>query len=218
MIISRGRSYVFVHIPKTGGTSLAMALENRAMKDDLLIGDTPKARRRKRRLQGLQARGRIWKHATLADIDGILTPEELAGMFTFTLVRNPWDRVVSYYHWLKEQQFAHPSVVTAKRRPFDGFLTDRHIRESLRHSPASSYMRDVTGVERCRSFIRLERLEADLAPLQEHLGFCLEIPHENRSARESDYRHHYSPTLRDIVADVCAEDIARFGYRFDDFG
>ena len=32
MIISRGRGYVFVHIPKTGGTSLALALESRAMR------------------------------------------------------------------------------------------------------------------------------------------------------------------------------------------
>jgi hypothetical protein len=39
MIISPGRGYVFVHIPKTGGTSLALALEARAMKDDILIGD-----------------------------------------------------------------------------------------------------------------------------------------------------------------------------------
>ena len=43
MIISRGRNYIFAHIPKTGGTALAMALETRAMHDDILIGDTPKA-------------------------------------------------------------------------------------------------------------------------------------------------------------------------------
>ena len=43
MIISRGRGYIFVHIPKTGGTSMAAALEARAMKDDILIGDTEKA-------------------------------------------------------------------------------------------------------------------------------------------------------------------------------
>ena len=58
MIISRGRSYIFVHIPKTGGTSLALALEARAMKDDILIGDTPKARRRRHRLKSLPARAR----------------------------------------------------------------------------------------------------------------------------------------------------------------
>ena len=47
MILSLGRKYVFVHIPKTGGTSLALALEGRAMKDDIMLGDTPKARKRR---------------------------------------------------------------------------------------------------------------------------------------------------------------------------
>ena len=31
MIISRGRRFIFVHIPKTGGTALSLALEARAM-------------------------------------------------------------------------------------------------------------------------------------------------------------------------------------------
>ena len=34
MILSRGRRYIFIHIPKTGGTALTLALEGRAMKDD----------------------------------------------------------------------------------------------------------------------------------------------------------------------------------------
>lgn len=53
MIVSRGRRYVFDHIPKTGGTSLTHALEERAMKDDILFGDTPKALKRRNRAKAL---------------------------------------------------------------------------------------------------------------------------------------------------------------------
>ena len=78
MILSRGRRYIFVHIPKTGGTALSLALEARAMKDDILIGDTPKARARRRRLKGVKTAGRLWKHSTLADIDGLVATGEIA--------------------------------------------------------------------------------------------------------------------------------------------
>ena len=145
MIISHGRRFIFVHIPKTGGTALALALEARAMKDDILIGDTPKARARRGRLAGVKTAGRLWKHATLADIDGLVTPDDLAGLFVLTLVRNPWDRIVSYYHWLRGQSFAHPAVGLAKTHDFTGFLNHAQTRQSLLLWPYGAWMRDRTG-------------------------------------------------------------------------
>ena len=57
-----------MHIPKTGGTALTLALEERAARYDIIIGDTPKAKRRKKRLEDLELVGRLWKHSTLADM------------------------------------------------------------------------------------------------------------------------------------------------------
>jgi len=212
VIISRGRRYVFVHIPKTGGTSLALALEDRAMKDDVMLGDTPKARKRRRWVQGVQAAGRLWKHSTLADIDGLVTAEELSGLFCFTLVRNPWDRVASYYRWLRGQGFDHPAVALAKSEDFAGFLRHPQTRESLRAWPARRYMQDAAGRERCDLYIRLEHFAEDAAPLFDHLGFELSLPRVNASEGVAAY----TPELRDIVADICAEDIALFGYVYQE--
>ncbi|KIN61962.1 Sulfotransfer 2 domain containing protein [Sulfitobacter noctilucicola] len=214
MIISRGRSYIFVHIPKTGGTSLALALEDRAMKDDIMMGDTPKALKRRKRLKDIKTSGRMWKHAGLSDIDGLVSPEEIAQMFTFTLVRNPWDRMVSYYHWLQDQSFDHPSVKLAQSETFEGFLKNPATQAGQRQWPAARYMTDVNGAERCTSYIRLEHFAEDAGPLIEHLGFDLTLPRQNRSNREADYRSYYSEGMREIVADCCSEDIARFGYKF----
>lgn len=215
MILSRGRRYIFVHAPKTGGTSLARALEGRAMADDILLGDTPKARNRRRRVEGVQTSGRLWKHSMLTDIYGLVTQREIEAFFVFTLVRNPWDRMVSYYHWLRMQSFSHPAVQLAKETGFGTFIAHPQTVAGMRANPYGRYVTDSGGVERADLFIRLEHLGADLAPLEAHLGFALgTIPHDNPSNRERDYRGYYDDATADIVASACSEDISRFGYSF----
>ncbi|MEP1765470.1 MAG: sulfotransferase family 2 domain-containing protein [Sulfitobacter sp.] len=216
MILSRGRRYLFIHIPKTGGTSMALALEARAMKDDIMLGDTPKALRRRGQLRGAQAAGRLWKHSTLADLDGVVAQDELDALFIFTLVRNPWDRVVSYYHWLRGQSFDHPAVGLAKTLSFEAFVFHPTIAASFAATPAASYVTDAEGAVRATHYIRLEHLAHDLLPLQAHLGLELEIPHINQSARATGYQRAYSEASRAQVAKLCAQDIDQFGYVFGD--
>ena len=217
MIISRGRRFIFVHIPKTGGTALALALEARARKDDFLIGDTPKARARKARLHGIATAGRLWKHSTLADVAGLVTQDETDAFFTLTLVRNPWDRAVSYYHWLRGQAFAHPAVGLAKAKNFSDFLNHPQTRTNLQLWPYAAYMRNGQGAERCSLYARLEHLDTDLAPFEAHLGFRLTpLAKANASDRAQDWRGYYSAADADLIATVCAADVARFGYGFDD--
>lgn len=214
MILSAGRGYVFIHIPKTGGTSLALALEARAMKDDIMLGDTPKARRRRRRVADAKTRGRLWKHSTLSDIEGLVPENILDSLFAFTMVRNPWDRAVSYYRWARQQTFSHPSVLLSKSLGFKDFVAHPQIRSAFRASPASSYMRRLDGREHCDLFIRIEHFAEDAKPLFRHLNFRFDLPHENSSDRDADFRRYYDERTARLIAEDCAEDVERFGYEF----
>lgn len=215
MILSRGRNYLFIHIPKTGGTALSLALEARAMKDDIIVGDTPKAQQRKNRLRGVKTAGRLWKHSTVADLDGLLERDEAARLFVFTIVRNPWDRMVSYYHWLKAQDFDHRAVALAKRVGFSDFVLHPSTAASFRASPASHYVTDAAGQEVCDLFIRFEDLAGGVSMLEDRLDVKLgSLEHVNASKRQADWRSLYGDAERDAVARMCAPDIARFGYEF----
>jgi hypothetical protein len=214
MILSQGRKFIFIHIPKTGGTALSLALEARAMKDDILFDNTPKAKARQHRQKALRAAGRLWKHSTRADIEGLVP--DMDSYFTFTLVRNPWDRMVSYYHFLQSKNFDHPAVTLAKSTSFSAFLNAPATQATLRAWPAAAHMRDGLGVERANLYARLEYLQDDLAPLEAHLGFKLpQIARVNASQRDRDWRLYYSDADAALIATLCAEDIARFGYQFD---
>jgi sulfotransferase famil protein len=215
MIISHGRKYIFVHIPKTGGTSLSLALEDRAMKDDILIGDTPKAKNRRKRLKDVKTSGRLWKHARLRDVYGLVTQDQIESYFVFTIVRNPWDRMVSYYHWLKVQNFDHPAVKTARTHDFTGFLSDPVILRGLQNDATCNYVSDQDGVNRCDMYLRMDHLSQDAQKLEQHLGVKLAgLPHENPSQRDVDYTGYYDAATKAIIATVFAEDIGKFNYKF----
>ncbi len=180
-----------------------------------MLGDTPKAVKRRRRLRDVQTAGRLWKHSTLTDIDGLIETQDFSDFFCFTLVRNPWDRMVSYYHWLQEQSFDHPAVGLAKDLDFSSFLHHAQTRASLQSNPSASYMTAADGGEYCNSFIRIECFEEDADPLFQHLGFRFDLPHSNRSNRQKDFREYYSTQDVDMLSKLCASDIDRFGYGFE---
>ncbi len=186
------------------------------MKDDILVGDTPKAQNRRKRQKDLTAKGRLWKHSMLGDLYGLVDQAQIERYFVTTLVRNPWDRAVSYYHWLKAQSFDHTAVHLAKTHSFTGFINHDSTQRSLAGAPYGRYVTDATGAERCSQFLRLEHLEEDLESFETHLGFKLgEVPVANASDRRAAYQPYYSKSDAALISACCAEDIKRFGYRFD---
>ncbi|MDO5612637.1 MAG: sulfotransferase family 2 domain-containing protein [Paracoccus sp. (in: a-proteobacteria)] len=214
MIISTRHRYIFVHIPKTGGTSLTQALEQRVGRDDIILSDTPKGRARRRRVKDATARGRLWKHATLADIEGLVDPAIYADYLILTIVRNPWDRMVSMYHWARDQRFSHPLVRLAQTVDFDEFIRSPIARPTMARR-IGYYLTDSRGTEWPALILRFETLAADTEGLGRRLGLKLNpLPHLKKSAR-GDYRSYYTAETAGIVAAAAQESVTRFGYSFD---
>src|ERR1700722_1858945 len=93
MPLSQERSFAFVHIPKTGGTSITAALHGAAI-GLALVGASTQEQRDKLRIKD------AWlHHIPSARLRRLLGPAAWDRYFTFAFVRNPWDWLVSIYHF-----------------------------------------------------------------------------------------------------------------------
>lgn len=197
MIVSERLGCIFVHVQKTGGTSLEAVLREH----DPSIGSNMYDGRRHmsaREIRDLVGEGR-WQRA-----------------FKFAFVRNPWDRLVSWYHMCAQAAApnAFAAFVRAHAPSFNDFLglaaTEmgaRTARNQLDYvtSPAGEVIVDFIG--------RYETLGDDFSRVRERLGIRGELPSANRS-QHTDYRDYYTEITRNLVAERFARDIGFFGYEF----
>ena len=135
--------------------------------------------------------------------------------FSFTVVRNPWDRVVSAYHYLfkKEKNTNFQSYIDRGVPTFEEFVRDmKGVRV-----PELWFDGETNQCEWFRSgvnvILRYETLETDFKVIQDKLQKWDPLPHCNKS-EHLQYREYYTCETRDIVAKTFSEDINMFKYTF----
>ena len=151
--------------------------------------------------------------------------EKFDRYYKFTFVRNPWDRAVSAYTYLQNGGSAASaddalwSHFVNRFESFDDFVrawmtTDNVLRLGL-FTPQYLFLQDIFGQQSMDFVGRFERLEEGFDQLANRLGIESKLPYLNQS-RENPYQEYYSRESRAIVERVYAEDIALFGYGFND--
>lgn len=196
-------NYVFIHIPKCAGTSLHRALQALHERRDLPRPTTP-----------------YHKHTKAAEVRRLLGKKWEAA-FTFSFVRNPWDLMVSSYHWWLQYAEEFPALAgdVAQIRAMNGFpafLRSRYGKEMINEHVGRDFTdwlaEDGTVIV---DFIgRYENLAEDWKRVCAHLGEKpVPLTRENQVARE-DYRSFYDQASHDLIARRFAQSIALFGYRF----
>ena len=98
MIINHKHKFIFIHIPKCAGTSVAKALYPYGDKHDTFLGCHADAKEEIVEEDGFC----IHKHSNAQEIKKYATPERWEEYFVFSFVRNPIDRIISLYEWWRD--------------------------------------------------------------------------------------------------------------------
>jgi hypothetical protein len=164
-------------------------------------------------------------HQTILEYQLIFSRKEFSTYFKFTLVRNPWDRLVSAYHFLREGGIAKTDMAWADKHlfayiDFDVFVktwVNRDTIHSFQHfRPQYEYICGRQGRLLLDFVGYYENLDGDFAYIQDRLGISGKLLFSNKTrSRRRDYRSYYDDDTAQIVSDVYAEDIRILGYNFD---
>ena len=105
MIISEKARLIFIHIPKTAGTSVRGVLEKTILNDaEKLVKVEFKEYFEKRKILNLSY---IPPHFTLSDVINFFNID-VNNFRVLITVRNPWERYVSFFKYITEINKEHP--------------------------------------------------------------------------------------------------------------
>jgi hypothetical protein len=143
--------------------------------------------------------------------------QQLRNYFSFCIVRNPWDRVVSMYHFTKKhniyQIYGYEQDMTFEE--FCENLLERKDDDSF--LPTHKQVEWTKGIYPPKEILKFENLKQDFAKMLQdyNIGHISpNIPHDN-STNHKNYTEIYTPKTKKIVANIFEEDVDVFKYTFD---
>ncbi|PHS71719.1 MAG: hypothetical protein COB22_06860 [Cycloclasticus sp.] len=179
--------FVFIHINKTGGSSIEKAL------------NIP------------------FEHKTALEKSAEIGQKNWNRKLTFTVVRNPWDKVVSHYHYrvktnqtdLQDNPIEFKEWVKRAYGNQDAFYYD--IPKMF--MPQTNWISDKNGNFMIDEIIRFENLEREFNEVVKMIGKKVSLPHIKNSNR-GNFREYYDEETIEIVQKWFESDIERFDYQF----
>lgn len=212
-MISNKRKFIFVHIPKTAGTSISEAIRDIPGCNSPRVSELFEPRS-----------SRVWrfrKHEKATGYRAILGDKLFDQYYSFAVVRNPWDMMVSSYHWWVQ-----------KAIKFDAFKAD--MNQGLAFSSFTNFIQSEYGSAMINEFrgnildwisddwgriivnkvCKFETLNQDWQQVCVEAGLPYKpLPRKNPTKRKP-YQEYYDNYTRDLIAWRFQKEINLFGYEF----
>ena len=195
-MISHTFKFIFIHIPKTSGNSLSLFLRdiinNKVILRNSNLG--PK--------QGIsiicEKINKDIKHEPITYYYN-LYGDNIKNYFKFTIVRNPYDRMLSFYYWSRGE-----NKQIFKKNQFIEFIQNN---DSFQHE----YIDDSFHIVYFEDLINnLKKIDI----FKDDVDFD-KYPVLNASLnRELDWEIIYDKELKDLVYDKFKKDFELFGYKY----
>ncbi|MFY0650415.1 MAG: sulfotransferase family 2 domain-containing protein [Cyclobacteriaceae bacterium] len=199
--------YIFIHIPKCAGTSIAKAIG---------LGD-------------------ITSHMKACEIRKSIGWFRYSTLFKFAFVRNPWSRFLSLYNYARmEESYYHSSIHPSKAKYGkhldydllkDASLNDcanllingelLHDKQWNHWMPQYTWLFNKKGNSNIVNFIgKVEHMEQELQILKDKLKIQIRIEKLNESSTHTNYQDFYDNKTKRIVDRYYEKDIRSLGYKF----
>ena len=147
------------------------------------------------------------------------TINDIEKMFKFTFIRNPWDRTVSAFFFIKQiwqTREWRKEFLIKNNETFEEFIINKldvkgvQINEHFSHQHKSAAFNNTIFVDFIGTF---ENLINDWKYVATKIDVNPNLPHIN-STDHTHYRNYYTQKTRQIIAKIYKKDIETFNYKF----
>ena len=180
-------NFAFVHINKTAGSSVRKALG--------IHGD----------------------HKTALEKIEWMGKKRWNKKFTFTIVRNPFGKVVSHYCYRIKTNQLNMRVDNVSFEEWIHLTYDRkdenYYDSHKMFMPQCDWISDKSGNVIVDYICRFESLREDFAYVCDKIGVDATLPQENATEHDH-YSKYYNKYTKKIISRCFEKDIEKFGYRF----
>ena len=211
MFICTSLGLIFIHIYKTGGSSVTHALQSHVGHVERRLHRLGRCRKG---LVSRRAYHNLSQHCMAREIRDRLPDQLFARCFKFAFVRNPWSLQLSLFRYVQRTP-DHPQHTDFAALPcFESYIEWLDTLPNGPHRVQCDFVLDESGQPLLDFIGRFERLGPDFASVANRFGWKGPLPHLNASHDDPEFRKFYTRRTRDIVGRLHRADIEAFGYDF----